>query len=242
DPGPSRRGVPIGADTGSVRLRQRRVHGRSGLGEGLLMARETESAHDHDKVLILDIGSQFTQLIARRIREERVYSEIHPPTRSLDWIRAWGPRAIILSGGPSSVYDEGVPDIDPELLQAGIPILGICYGMQLIARTEGARVEQGKREYGRADLAIEEGAGLFAGFDPAEAITVWCSHGDHVLEPPAGFRALASTKTLPVAAFGSGERAIYGVQFHPEVAHTHRGEEIISNFLFEVAGCRPTWT
>jgi GMP synthase (glutamine-hydrolysing) len=198
--------------------------------------------HEHDKVLILDFGSQFTQLIARRIREERVFCEIHPPTRTLDWIKAWGPTAIILSGGPASVYDDGVPSIETELLEAGIPVLGICYGMQLIALHEGAKVEQGKREYGRAELGVGGTGDLFAGFDPGESTTVWCSHGDHVLEPPPGYETLASTKTLPVAAFGDRSRNIYGVQFHPEVAHTHRGDEILSNFLFEVAGCRPTWT
>ena len=199
-------------------------------------------SQEHDKVLILDFGSQFTQLIARRIREERVYCEIHPPTRSLEWIREWAPKAIILSGGPSSVYDEGVPSIDPALLEAGVPILGICYGMQLIALVEGAKVEQGHREYGRAELQVRAAEDLFAGFDPGESTTVWCSHGDHVLEPPPGYEPLASTKTLPVAAFSQRDRRIYGVQFHPEVAHTHRGDEILSNFLFEVAGCSPTWT
>jgi GMP synthase (glutamine-hydrolysing) len=195
-----------------------------------------------DRILILDYGSQFTQLIARRIREERVFCEIHPPTRSLDWIREWKPKGIILSGGPASVYDEGVPTLDPALLRAGIPILGICYGMQLIAHVEGGEVHPGPREYGRANLKIGEGKGLFAGFDPTEPTRVWCSHGDHVDAPPKGYRALASTETLPVAAFRSEEREIYGVQFHPEVAHTIRGEEILSNFLFQVSGCSPTWT
>jgi GMP synthase (glutamine-hydrolysing) len=199
-------------------------------------------SHEHDKVLILDFGSQFTQLIARRIREERVYCEIHPPTRSLEWIREWDPKAIILSGGPSSVYDEGVPTVDRELLNADVPVLGICYGMQLIALLEGAKVEHGHREYGRAELDVLAGENLFTGFEPGESTTVWCSHGDHVLEAPPGYMPLASTKTLPVAAFADPERRIYGVQFHPEVAHTHRGDEILSNFLFEVAGCRPTWT
>ncbi|MDZ7779401.1 MAG: glutamine-hydrolyzing GMP synthase [Gemmatimonadota bacterium] len=198
--------------------------------------------HEHDKVLILDFGSQFTQLIARRIREEHVYCEIHPPTRSLAWIREWGPKAVILSGGPSSVYDDDVPGIDADLLHSGFPVLGICYGMQLIARLEGAEVEQGRREYGRAELAVTAARDLFQGFDTGESTTVWCSHGDHVLEPPPGYESLASTKGLPVAAFADRSRGIYGVQFHPEVAHTHRGDEILSNFLFEVAGCRPTWT
>jgi GMP synthase (glutamine-hydrolysing) len=198
----------------------------------------------HDRILILDFGSQYTQLIARRIREERVYSEIHPPSRSLEWIRAWEPRGIILSGGPSSVYDEGVPSADPELLELDVPILGICYGMQLMAHLQGAPVARGKREYGRADLRVAEGVGegLFDGFLPGEATQVWCSHGDHVDQPPAGFRVLASTRSLPVAAFGDADRKLYGVQFHPEVAHTPRGDEILSNFLFTLCGCRPTWT
>ena len=199
-------------------------------------------SHEHDRVLILDFGSQFTQLIARRIREESVYCEIHPPTRSLEWIREWDPAAVILSGGPNSVYDEDVPTTDPAILTEGIPVLGICYGMQLIAQMEGAEVLHGHREYGRADLTVEGSDGLFAGFEAGSDSTVWCSHGDHVDDPPAGYERLASTKTLPTAAFRAKDRPIYGVQFHPEVAHTARGDEILSNFLFEVAGCRPTWT
>jgi len=199
-------------------------------------------SHEHDKVLILDFGSQFTKLIARRIREERVYCEIHPPTVSMAWIREWNPKAVILSGGPSSVYDEGVPSTDAALLRSGLPVLGICYGMQLIAQLEGANVEHGKREYGRAELKVNRAEGIFAGFEPGEGTTVWCSHGDHVNVPPAGYEGLASTDGLPVAAFRATDRPIYAVQFHPEVAHTHRGDEILSNFLFEVAGCRPTWT
>jgi len=198
---------------------------------------------EHDRVLILDFGSQFTQLIARRIREERVYSEIHPPTRSLDWIREWNPKAVILSGGPNSVYDDGVPKIDPELLAMGLPILGICYGMQLIAQIEGAEVSHGHREYGRAELTVLGSEGLFAGFDAGSETTVWCSHGDHVDDPPEGYERVASTETLPTAAFRAVDgRRIWGVQFHPEVAHTTRGDDIISNFLFQVAGVSPTWT
>ena len=199
-------------------------------------------SHEHDRVLILDFGSQFTQLIARRIREEHVYCEIHPPDRPLEWIEAWKPAAVILSGGPSSVYDDGVPTTDPKLLQTGIPLLGICYGFHLIAHLEGAEVEHGRREYGRAELTVETAEGVFRGFDPGETTTVWCSHGDHVNEPPPGYEALASTDTLPVAAFRARDRPVCAVQFHPEVAHTVRGDEIISNFLFEVARCRPTWT
>ena len=199
-------------------------------------------SREHDSVLILDFGSQFTQLIARRIREEHVYCEIHPPTRSLEWIREWNPSAVILSGGPSSVYDEDVPTTDPELLRTGLPILGICYGMQLIAQFEGGQVLHGQREYGRAKLTVIEEGGLLAGFAAGEETTVWCSHGDHIDEPPKGYTRLASTETLPTAAFRATDRPIYGVQFHPEVAHTERGDDILSNFLFEVARCRPTWT
>ena len=198
--------------------------------------------HEHDRILILDYGSQFTQLIARRVREARVYCEIHPADRSLDWIREWGANGIVLSGGPASVYEEGVPTTDPELLRLGVPILGICYGMQLIAHLEGAEVVHGKREYGRAELLVLESGSLLDGFTPGERTAVWCSHGDHVDALPDGYQVLASTETLPVAAFVHRERKLYGVQFHPEVAHTARGDEVISNFLFGVCGCEPTWT
>ncbi|HEX6940132.1 MAG TPA: glutamine-hydrolyzing GMP synthase [Longimicrobiales bacterium] len=195
-----------------------------------------------NRILILDFGSQFTQLIARRIREERVYCEIHPPTVTLDWIREWDPRGVILSGGPASVYGDDVPTADARLLSLGVPILGICYGMQLVAHLEGGRVRRGRREYGRAELTVLDPGPLFEGFQPGEHATVWASHGDHVDEPPSGYRTLASTPTLPVAAFCAADRPIYGVQFHPEVAHTPRGDEIISNFLFRICGCEPTWT
>jgi GMP synthase (glutamine-hydrolysing) len=204
--------------------------------------RPESAAPTHDRILILDYGSQFTQLIARRVREERVYSEIHPPTRSLEWIRAWGPKGIILSGGPSSVYDKDVPSLDPALLELGIPVLGICYGMQLIAYALGAPVVRGRREYGRAELTVSEGRYLFEGFHTGESTQVWCSHGDHVDAAPAGFEVLASTESLPVAAFANAERRIYGVLFHPEVAHTLRGDEVLANFLFGVCGCDPSWT
>lgn len=196
----------------------------------------------HDRVLILDYGSQFTQLIARSIREARVYCEIHPPSRSADWVRRWGPRAIILSGGPASVYEQPGPGLDPALLAMDLPVLGICYGMQLIARSEGGEVVPGKREYGRARLRVSEPDGLFRGFRADADTTVWCSHGDHVNEPPPGFVATASTADLPVAAFRAADRPLYGVQFHPEVAHTPQGGAIIRNFLFRISGCAPGWT
>ena len=195
-----------------------------------------------NRILILDYGSQFTQLIARRIREERVYCEIHPPTMTVEEIRAWQPRGVILSGGPASVYDEDVPDADPALLDLGAPVFGICYGMQLLAKMEGAEVTGGKREYGRAEMKIVESDELFTGFDAGEAMRVWMSHGDHVTTPPAGYDVLATTPSLPVAAFRNREKRTYGVQFHPEVAHTPRGDEVISNFVFRVCGCEPTWT
>jgi len=197
---------------------------------------------DSNRVLIIDYGSQFTQLIARRIREERVYCEIQPPTRSLDWIRDWQPKGIVLSGGPSSVYGADVPTAEPELLRLGIPVLGVCYGMQLITHLEGGKVERGRREYGRAQVRVERAEGIFDGFHEGEQTTVWMSHGDHVMEPPPGYRMLASTPDLPYAAFRAEDREIYGVQFHVEVAHTTRGEDMISNFLFRVCGCEPTWT
>ncbi len=234
----------------------------------------------HSRILVIDYGSQFTQLIARRIREANVYCEIHPPTRSVQWARRWSPDGIVLSGGPSSVYDDDVPVLDPGLLALGVPVLGICYGMQLIAQHEGGRVVPGKREYGRASLRVmeparEDGAGpgadgasgapgtdraahagidrasdigtaprtdLFHGFHPGEDVTVWCSHGDHVDEPPPGFVTIAATGDLPVAAFRARSRPLYGVQFHPEVAHTPRGQEIVDNFLFRICGCSPDWT
>ena len=204
----------------------------------------------HDRILLIDYGSQFTQLIARRIREAGVYCEIHPPERTPEWVRAWGPAGIVLSGGPSSVYDEGGPGLDPTLLDLGVPVLGICYGMQLIARHEGGAVLPGKREYGRATLRVSQsqadgrgtGGALFNGFDPGGDVTVWCSHGDHVDEPPPGFVTLAATADLPVAAFRARSRPLYGVQFHPEVAHTPRGQEIVDNFLFRICGCGADWT
>jgi GMP synthase (glutamine-hydrolysing) len=197
---------------------------------------------DPNRILIIDYGSQFTQLIARRIREERVYCEIQPPTRSLDWIRAWAPKGIVLSGGPSSVYGDDAPTAEPGLLRMGIPVLGVCYGMQLITHLEGGVVERGRREYGRAQVRVDEPSGIFAGFQAGERTQVWMSHGDHVVQPPPGYRGLASTEDIPWAAFMAEDRPIYGVQFHVEVAHTTRGADIVSNFVFGVCGCQPTWT
>jgi GMP synthase (glutamine-hydrolysing) len=194
------------------------------------------------RILIIDYGSQFTQLIARRVREARVYSEIHPPTRSLEWIRDWRPAGIILSGGPNSVYDEGAPTADPALLDLA-PVLGICYGMQLIAQLEGGSVVgAGRREYGRADIEAVESGGLFAGFPPLERTPVWMSHGDHVDQPPPGYVVTARSRSVAIAGMRHATKPIHCVQFHPEVAHTARGGEVIANFLFQVCHAEPTWT
>ncbi|MBP9897819.1 MAG: glutamine-hydrolyzing GMP synthase, partial [Gemmatimonadales bacterium] len=193
-------------------------------------------------VLIIDFGSQYTQLIARRVREQRVYCEIHPPSRTVDWIREWQPQGIILSGGPNSVYGDGVPTADPALLELGIPIFGVCYGMQLLAHLSGGSVVRAsRREYGRADVTIGDGD-LFAGFVVGATTPVWMSHGDHVDEAPPGWRVTASSENSPVAAIQHLSKPLYAVQFHPEVAHTPRGGEILSNFLFGICGCSPDWT
>ena len=196
----------------------------------------------NERILILDYGSQFTQLIARRVREARVYSEIHPPTVSLEFVRDFQPAGIILSGGPASVYGENVPTADHELLDIA-PVLGICYGMNLIVKLEGGEVKPAsRREYGRAELIIDEPSGLFEGFGAREAMTVWMSHGDYVDRPPPNYHVAGHSANSPIAAIRHPTRPIYGVQFHPEVSHTPRGSELISNFLFRVCGAHPTWT
>ncbi len=193
-------------------------------------------------ILILDYGSQFTQLIARRVREAHVYCEIHPPTRSLEWIRAWNPRGIILSGGPNSVYDEGAPTVDRGIFELGVPVLGLCYGMYLLAEAAGAKVvPAGRREYGRAQLEVHGGR-LFSSFDRGEKTTVWMSHGDRVEAVPPGFRLTASSENCPIAGIEHESRPLFAVQFHPEVAHTARGGEVINAFLFDVCGADADWT
>jgi GMP synthase (glutamine-hydrolysing) len=194
------------------------------------------------RILIVDFGSQFTQLIARRVREARVYSEIHPPSRTVEWIREWKPTGIILSGGPNSVYGDNVPLADPAIFDIA-PVLGICYGMQLIAHIEGGQViRTDRREYGRAEMKVLEPKGLFAGFATNEPVTAWMSHGDHIEKPPKGYKVTAESNGNPISAFRHETRPIFGVQFHPEVAHTPRGGEVISNFLFGVCKAEPSWT
>lgn len=194
-------------------------------------------------ILILDFGSQYTQLIARRVREQNVYSEIQPFNIPFERIRAMNPTGIILSGGPSSVYDEGAPRISAEIFDLGVPILGICYGVQLTSLLLGGKVVSAThREYGRATVHLEQASELFHGFSVGEELAVWMSHGDRVESLPAGFRCVGTSPNCPFCAVEAPSRRFWGVQFHPEVAHTPRGMEILGNFLFRICKCEPTWT
>ncbi|MBA3060735.1 MAG: glutamine-hydrolyzing GMP synthase [Nitrospirae bacterium] len=196
-----------------------------------------------DKILILDFGSQYTQLIARRVRENSVYSEIFPYNAPFEKILDFKPKGIILSGGPSSVYSKGSPIPDIKIFDLGIPILGICYGMQLMAHLLGGRVAKAaKREYGRAELTIDDDSDLFKGINPRRQAVVWMSHGDRIEKYPKGFISIAHTENSPVAAMADKKRNFYALQFHPEVVHTEKGREIIKNFIFNICGCKPTWT
>jgi GMP synthase (glutamine-hydrolysing) len=193
-----------------------------------------------DKALILDFGSQYTQLIARRVRELRVYSEIHPFHMSLTEIQAFHPTALILSGSPASIYQPNAPKPERAILDLGLPILGICYGLCVLADFSGGEVSRAaQREYGPADLLVDRAEDLF--YNLGSDLKVWMSHGDKVDRLPATFQALAHTHNSPYAAFRHKDRPFYGVQFHPEVVHTPQGKEILANFLFRVAGCKPTW-
>jgi GMP synthase (glutamine-hydrolysing) len=194
-------------------------------------------------VLILDFGSQTTQLIARRVRESKVYCEIHPCTTTFEEIRAKKPRAIILSGGPASVYEDNAPQVDKRVFELGIPLLGICYGMQLIAHVLGGKVERAdKREFGLANVVIDRPEGIFHRFARRETIDVWMSHGDRIASMPPGFSTIGLSDNTPFCAVGNAEKKMYGVQFHPEVVHTPRGSDVIASFLFEVAQLSPSWT
>ncbi|CAN5833628.1 glutamine-hydrolyzing GMP synthase [soil metagenome] len=194
-----------------------------------------------DTVIVLDFGSQYAQLIARRVRELNVYSELLPHDTPVAELERRGARAVILSGGPSSVYDTDAPRPDPALWTSGIPVLGICYGLQLMAHELGGEVVPSDlREYGPATVSVTETNGLFAGLDSEQA--VWMSHGDSIRRPPAGFRATASTDSTPFAGLADPARHLYGIQFHPEVVHTPRGREVLRNFVVGIAGLRPEWT
>ncbi len=198
---------------------------------------------NYEKVLIIDYGSQYTQLIARRVREAGVYSEILPCTATDAQITAAAPRAIILSGGPDSVGEPDAPTLSPAILALNVPVLGICYGMQLLAHTLGGSLASAQdREYGPASLSLTGLSPLWKDIPPSEAFTVWMSHGDRVTSLPAGFTAIAATPTLNMAAMSNAERNIYAVQFHPEVHHTQNGTRILHNFLFHIAQLKPDWT
>ena len=195
----------------------------------------------HDTILILDFGSQYSQLIARRVREHRVYCRLEPCTTPFEAIRELRPKGIILSGGPSSVWAAGAPSLDPRVLELGAPILGICYGMQLLAQLAGGRVEGGHAgEYGPAAIEVVGEGGIFAGCEAAEK--VWMSHGDRVVKLPEGAMVTARTPSVEVAAFADPARRIWAVQFHPEVSHTPHGGRMLHNFLFGICGCRGDWT
>ncbi len=195
----------------------------------------------HRPVLVVDLGAQYAQLIARRVREANIYSEIVAHSMSAEEMLARDPAAIILSGGPSSVYEDGAPDVDPALFTAGIPVLGICYGFQLMARALGGTVAKtGLREFGRTTATVTD-QGTFLGESPTEQ-SVWMSHGDAVHEAPPGFRVLATTDGSPVAAFENTDLRMCGTQWHPEVRHTPLGQEALRAFLYDVAGLAPDWT
>ncbi len=191
-------------------------------------------------IVVLDFGGQYTQLIARRVREQQVFSAILPCTAPLEEIRKLEPVGVVLSGGPSSVYDPGAPACDPAVLKLGVPVLGICYGMQWIAHTLGGQVRRAdRREYGPAQLELQNGSALFAGLP--RQLKIWNSHADHVLALPAGFRVTGKTENAVAAAEDPG-RKIYAVEFHPEVRHTDRGADILRNFIFQICGARPNWS
>ena len=197
-----------------------------------------------DKIAVLDFGSQYTQLIARRIREMSVFSEILPPTQPLQAILAGGYKGVVLSGGPSSVYEDGAPLPPKALFESGIPVLGICYGMQAMGYLLGGHVVPAdRREYGKAEIVLQGSSRLLRGVEPEGSgrVTVWMSHGDTVLRPPKGFTALAQTTNCPVAAMADEDRRLYAVQFHPEVVHTPQGQKILDNFLSE-CGVARTWS
>ncbi|MCZ0987421.1 glutamine-hydrolyzing GMP synthase [Streptomyces diastatochromogenes] len=206
------------------------------------MSPATQSAATPDTVLVVDFGAQYAQLIARRVREARVYSEIVPSTMPVEEMLAKNPAAIILSGGPSSVYEEGAPRLGRELFEAGVPVFGMCYGFQLMAQVLGGTVDNtGSREYGRTDLHVSRASSTLFEGTPDEQ-HVWMSHGDACSAAPEGFTVTASTDVVPVAAFENDEKKLYGVQYHPEVMHSTHGQQVLEHFLYRGAGLTPSWT
>ncbi|MBU2349232.1 MAG: glutamine-hydrolyzing GMP synthase, partial [Alphaproteobacteria bacterium] len=200
--------------------------------------------HDHQKVLIVDFGSQVTQLIARRLREASVYCEIHPFQKAEQALAAMKPAAVILSGGPESVHEEGSPRAPQAVFEAGVPVLGICYGEMTMCEQLGGKVEGGHtREFGRAEITVEKASPLLADLAPVgEEETVWMSHGDKIVAIPAGFDVVASSAGSPYAVIADETRRFYGVQFHPEVMHTPRGHQMLKNFTHGIAGLKGDWT
>ena len=227
-------------------------HGLAATVRSASMPRQSGLPQDHpedaaqrppiqEEVIVLDYGGQYSQLIARRVRECGVFSELLPHHVGLDEVRRRRPKGVILSGGPASVYEDGAPPLERELLELGVPVLGICYGMQLIARELGGRVEGAEvGEFGRSELAVSEPGRLLAGTPSRQSC--WMSHRDTVISPPPGFTALASSTASPVAAFESTTRGIYGIQFHPEVVHTPYGQQVLTNFLEGACGCERLWS
>ncbi|WP_433945441.1 glutamine-hydrolyzing GMP synthase [Paenibacillus sp. SN-8-1] len=195
----------------------------------------------NEMIVVLDFGGQYNQLIARRIRDLGVYSELLPYNTPVERLRELSPKGIVFSGGPTSVYAENAPHVDPEIFNLNVPIFGICYGMQLMAQQLNGKVERAaKREYGKADVSFAEHSALTKGLESKQ--TVWMSHGDHVVELPEGFQIDAFTDHAPIAGFSNPDRRLYGVQFHPEVRHSVHGNEMIRNFLYEICGCEGNWT
>lgn len=206
-----------------------------------VFASETPDKLNRQIIIILDFGSQYSELIARRIRETEVYSEVLSYRTSAEQLQALNPKGIILSGGPSSVYDDGAPQCDPGIFALGVPILGVCYGMQLMVKQLGGRVEQAKRgEYGKASLQIDDPTDLLTNVESGS--TMWMSHGDSCVDLPDGFDILAHTENTPCAAIADHQKALFGVQFHPEVVHSVGGIALIRNFVYHICHCEPTWT
>ena len=246
DPRPNvGRGGGPSAVAGAV-LAERAVEGRAGgasPSEAAAAVRDgqAEAAAAVEEVLVLDFGGQYSQLIARRVREAGVYAELLPHSTPIEEIRRRAPRGLILSGGPASAYADGAPELRPALLELGIPVLGICYGMQAMVRLLGGHVEPARvGEFGRSPLTVVHPGRLLRGLPDRD--TCWMSHRDTVFRAPSGFTALASSAESPVAALESPERGLYGIQFHPEVAHTPRGGLILANFLEDICGCERSWT
>jgi GMP synthase (glutamine-hydrolysing) len=228
---------------GDINIFQKDQLGNVATSDKKAMNNEENFSLDLETIVVLDCGSQYSELIARRIRELKVYSEVLPFNISSEKILQMAPKGIIISGGPASVYEKGSPEVDPKIFQLGIPVLGICYGMQLMVLSQGGKVAPmslGGGEYGRAKLFVDYKEGLFSGLETT--LTTWMSHGDSVVTLPEGFQIIAHTARTPVAAIANEDKKFFGVQFHPEVVHSEKGLEILANFVYRVANCSPTWT